>query len=447
MEVGLLTLLAGFMGGRVMLGFGNSLAQIASPMLLTEICHPQHRGRLTTVYNCLWNVGALIVGWLSFGTDFLKNEWSWRIPALLQALPSLIQIVFIYWVPESPRFLVAKDKHDKALEILAKYHGNGDENNATVQFEYREIKETIRLEMESKKNSNYSDFFKTRGNRYRLAILLSLGIFSQWSGNAIISNYSAKLYESAGITNSTAKLGLSAGQTVLALIVSLTMAMLVDKIGRRPMFLAATGGMFGTFACWTLSCALYEEKGSPGASNAMIFFIWLFGVMYSLAWSGLLVGYAIEILPYKLRAKGLMIMNVSVQAALTLNIYANPLAFEHFGNRTWKLYLIYTVSFTTFVTRKTSSFANLWITSAGSSSSSSSCTSCTSRPRAPPSRSSSRSSTATRPMLPVSTSARSRRRCRSTRRRSPKGFLLVCLRTVILRARVVSPFSRFALLA
>ena len=47
------------MGGRVLLGFGNSLCQISSPMLLTELCHPQHRGRLTTVYNCLWNVGAL----------------------------------------------------------------------------------------------------------------------------------------------------------------------------------------------------------------------------------------------------------------------------------------------------------------------------------------------------------------------------------------------------
>lgn len=51
-----------FAAGRVLLGFGNSLAQLCSPMLLTEICHPQHRGRLTTVYNCLWNVGALS-GW------------------------------------------------------------------------------------------------------------------------------------------------------------------------------------------------------------------------------------------------------------------------------------------------------------------------------------------------------------------------------------------------
>ncbi|KAK3329759.1 general substrate transporter [Apodospora peruviana] len=332
-----------FMGGRVLLGFGNSFAQIASPMLLTELCHPQHRGRLTTVYNCLWNVGALIVAWLSFGTNYTHNDWSWRVPALIQGVPSIIQLVFIYWVPESPRYLMAKDKHEQALDILAKYHANGDRNHPTVQFEYREIKETIRLEMENIKNSSYADFFKTKGNRYRLAILLSLGFFSQWSGNAIISNYSSKLYDTAGLLGQdTAKLGLSAGQTVLALIVSVTMALLVDKIGRRPAFLASTGGMLGTFVFWTITSALYDEKQAVGADKAMIFFIWVFGIMYSLAWSGLLVGYTIEILPYKLRAKGLMIMNVSVQAALTLNIYANPPAFQAFEGHTWKLYIIYT---------------------------------------------------------------------------------------------------------
>ncbi|KAK3394212.1 general substrate transporter [Podospora didyma] len=331
-----------FMGGRVLLGFGNSLAQVASPMLLTELCHPQHRGRFTTVYNCLWNVGALLVAWISFGTNFTNNEASWRVPALLQAAPSVIQLVFIYWVPESPRYLMAKDKHDKALEILAKYHANGNANHPTVLFEYKEIRETIRLEMEAKGNTSFADFFRTKGNRYRFIVLLSLGIFSQWSGNAIISNYANLLYETAGVTDSTAKLGLSAGQTVLALIVSVTMAMLVDKVGRRPMFLASTGGMFLTFVFWTLTSGLHDEYNSPGSSQAMIFFIWLFGVMYSLAWSGLLVGYAIEILPYKLRAKGLMVMNVSVQAALTLNIYANPLAFKYFEGHTWKLYLIYT---------------------------------------------------------------------------------------------------------
>ncbi|KAL2131657.1 hypothetical protein VTI74DRAFT_4753 [Chaetomium olivicolor] len=331
-----------FMGGRALLGFGNSLAQLSSPMLLTELCHPQHRGRLTTVYNCLWNVGALIVSWLAFGTNYLYNDWSWRIPALIQAFPSIIQLAFIFWVPESPRYLISKDKHDKALEILAKYHANGNVNNATVQFEFREIKETLRIEYENSKSSSYLDFFRTKGNRYRLIILISLGLFSQWSGNAIISNYSSTLYETAGVHDSTAKLGLGAGQTGMSLIISLTMATLVDRFGRRPMFLAATGGMFGTFIFWTLTSGLYEEHHAPGADKAMIFFIWLFQVFYSLAWSGLLVGYSIEILPYRLRAKGLMIMNVTVQAALTLNNYANPVAFKAFTNHNWRFYLIYT---------------------------------------------------------------------------------------------------------
>ena len=376
------------------------------------------------------------MAWIAFGTNFLYSDWSWRIPALLQAIPSVVQLAFIFWVPESPRYLMAKDKHDQALHILATYHANGDVNNATVQFEFREIKETIRLEYETSKTSSYLDFFKTKGNRYRLIILISLGIFSQWSGNAIISNYSSKLYDSAGITDSTAKLGLSAGQMCLALIVSITMAMLVDKVGRRPMFLAATAGMLGTFVFWTLTSGLYDERGAPGANYAMIFFIWLFGIFYSLAWSGLLVGYAIEILPYKLRAKGLMIMNVWVQCALTLNTYANPVAFQYFDKHTWKLYLIYTVSppFPCLHWYYTWNLnANDYSTySAGSSSSSSSSSSCTSRPRAPLSRSWPRSSTATRPRSATSTSARSRRRLSSPRRRSPKRVDLEILPVMLL---------------
>lgn len=425
-----------FIGGRFLMGFGNSFSQLASPTLLTEICHPQHRARLTTVYNCLWNVGALFVSWLSFGTNYLGNEWSWRVPALLQAFPSLIQLAFIWWVPESPRYLVAKDKHDQALEILGRYHANGNINHPTVQFEYREIRETLALELEAKKQSSYADFVKTKGNRYRLAVLISLGIFSQWSGNAIISNYSSKLYDSAGVTDSTSKLGLSAGQTTLALIVSITMAMFVDKLGRRPTFLASTGGMLVTFVFWTLSTGLYEDKGAEGGRYAMIVFIWIFGIFYSLAWSGLLVGYAIEVLPYNLRAKGLMIMNLSVQVALTLNTYANPVGFEAFEPHTWKLYLIYTVSSHPVGARpvepdKTTA-ANSLFHSAGSPSSSSLSTSCTSRPRARPSRSSPRSSTATTPPSRSWTSTRSRRRprsspTRSTSRASPKALVFTIL--------------------
>ena len=93
--------------------------------------------------------------------------------------------------------------------MLARYHGNGDVANPTVQFEYREIRETLRLEQEIAAKSSYLDFFKTKGNRWRLAIVVSLGIISQYSGNALISNYVNMVYEGSGITDQNKKLGVS----------------------------------------------------------------------------------------------------------------------------------------------------------------------------------------------------------------------------------------------
>jgi len=112
-------------------------------------------------------------------------------------------------VPESPRWHISKERYEEALETLAKYHANGDAQNATVQFEFREIKETLRLEFEYKNTSSYMDFLRTKGNRYRLMLLISLGIISQYSGNALFSNYTNIIYNSMGITSQDQKIPVS----------------------------------------------------------------------------------------------------------------------------------------------------------------------------------------------------------------------------------------------
>ncbi|KAJ5355922.1 General substrate transporter [Penicillium concentricum] len=332
-----------YVAGRLLLGFGNSLAQMASPVLLTEICHPQHRGKVTSIYNCLWNLGALLVAWLAWGTMYIPNDWSWRSLTLLQILPAVIQIVFIYWVPESPRWLVSKERYEDALDILAYYHGNGDKKNATVQFEYREIKETISLEMRFQKNSSYLDFCKTKGNRYRLALLISLGVISQYSGNALFSNYTNLIYNSMGITEQTKKIPLNGGQTLLSLVVSVSSAFFVDRVGRRPLFLVSTIGMVLMFLAWTVVSSVFEKTGDVATTGyPQVVFVWLFSVFYAIAWSGLLVAYSLEILPYRLRAKGVMIMNLTVQASLVLGNYTNPIAWENLPHH-WNLSMIYTI--------------------------------------------------------------------------------------------------------
>jgi len=333
-----------YMVGRFILGFGNSFAQMCSPILLTEICHPQHRAMFTAVYNCLWNLGAVFVAWVAWGTSQADNEWSWRSITLLQGLPSVLQLIFLYWVPESPRWLISKERYEEALETLAYYHAGGDRNNVTVQYEFTEMRDTIRMEADANTNSSYMDFVRTKGNRWRLAILISLGIISQYSGNALFSNYINLVYTGAGITSQDQKMGLSGGERLLYLVVSVYAASLIDKVGRRPLFLGATVGMLISFVCWTITCAVYENSNNTNSSAgyAQIPFVWLFGVCYAMAWSGLLVAYAIEILPYALRAKGLMIMNITVQATLAVGSQTNPIAWEDLPKH-WNLALFYTL--------------------------------------------------------------------------------------------------------
>jgi len=328
-------------GGRVLLGFGNSMAQLASPMLLTEIIHPQHRAPITAVYNCLWNLGSLVCTFVGWGTSYVNNDWAWRSICLIQIFPSVCQLIFIWFIPESPRWMISKDRNEEALQTLAKWHANGNVNNPTVQFEYREIRETLKIETESSKTS-YLDFMRTKGNRWRLAIIVSVGLISQYSGNAVISNYMNIIYEGAGIKDQNSKLGISSGKTVVDLSVSIGAALMVDRIGRRPLFLFAIFGMTGSFVLWTIMAALYEENGgNQQYGNAQIAFIWIFGIFYDIGFSGLLVAYTLEVLPYHLRAKGVFIMNITVQATLALGGQTNQIALQNLPHQ-WNFYVFYT---------------------------------------------------------------------------------------------------------
>jgi hypothetical protein len=109
--------------------------------------------------------------------------------------------------------------------------------------------------------SSYLDFFRTRGNVWRLSIIVSLGIISQYSGNALFSNYMNVIYEGAGITTQNQKLALSTGKTILDIIVTIAAATQVDNFGRRRLFLVSTCGEFVLSLSLSLSTHPLERKG------------------------------------------------------------------------------------------------------------------------------------------------------------------------------------------
>jgi len=125
--------------------------------------------------------------------------------------------------------------------------------------------------------------------------------------------------DSIGVTDPDTQFKINGSLTIMSLIISVSCAFLIDRVGRRPLFITATAGMLITFVIWTICTALFEDSGNLAAGKAVIAMIFLFSATYAFAWSGLLVAYTVEIMPFKLRAKGLMVMNFFVQVALIFN--------------------------------------------------------------------------------------------------------------------------------
>uniref|UniRef100_A0A093X8P2 Lactose permease n=1 Tax=Talaromyces marneffei PM1 TaxID=1077442 RepID=A0A093X8P2_TALMA len=291
-----------FVVGRIILGFGLGIAQECAPLLVAELVHPQHRAVYSTIYNSLWTV------------------------------------------PESPRWLISKGKNAQAKKVLAYVHAQGDEDDELVNVEYEEIQQTIQLEKQFEGNS-WSELWSTPGNRHRSIILISIGFFSQWSGNGIVSYFLPKVLELIGITNSNTVLTINSILNAVNVVSATGICFFVDKFGRRRLFLTSCFGMIACFVATTIALARFQISADNGitnqnAANTVIVFIFLYYISYNIGFSGMLVSYSSEILPYRLRAKGLTLMFFCVDLSLWFNQYVNPIAIAQIK---WKYYIVYCV--------------------------------------------------------------------------------------------------------
>jgi hypothetical protein len=107
-------------------------------------------------------------------------------------------------LPESPRYLISKDRDDEAFEILVKYHAEGDRDSLFVRAEMAQIRTTIKTELEYARQS-WWDMLRTAGMRKRVYIASMIGLFTQWSGNTLLSYYLSDILNMMGWTSVSAK--------------------------------------------------------------------------------------------------------------------------------------------------------------------------------------------------------------------------------------------------
>ncbi len=167
-----------------------------------------------------------------------------------------------------------KGREDKALEVLAKYHANGEANDPLVQWEFHEIQSAIF--QEACLQSSYLDFFRTTGNRRPLAVILTLSVGTNWVGNSLISFYLAPILRSVGITNPVQITSINAGLAIWNLIIAISAGLNVERFGRRPLFLTSFVGMFCSYVIVMGLSATFATQGNTSAGIAVIPFLFIF---------------------------------------------------------------------------------------------------------------------------------------------------------------------------
>jgi len=325
-----------FTAARFLIGLGSGFSGLGSPLLITELAHPAERGKITALYNTQYYFGAFLGGWITFGTLYINSNWSWRLPSLLQAAPSLVQVFLVFLLPESPRWLVSRGRNEEALKILAKYHANGNAEDPFVQFEFAEMQATIKL---GEQSGRWKELFATKSNRKRVILCLCCGVFAQFSGTSLTGYYLHNILEAIGIDSPNYQNKLNGFILMVNMLEAYVWACCVDRFGRRPLFLIAAGGMCCTFATWiALTAKQLQNPKDTSWGKGVIAMIFFHNFFYNFAWISLSISYPLEILSFKIRANGLLMQNIATYVCLAISQYVIPLGI---AAGSWKFYFFF----------------------------------------------------------------------------------------------------------
>jgi len=211
------------------LGLAIGVASFTAPLYISEIAPPNMRGRLVGLNQLAITLGIL----LSYVVDFSfakSGQWNWMIG--LGAVPGLLLALGMFFLPESPRWLLLRGQKEKAREVLQEVRGRSD-----VSAEWNEIQETLKGE-----KGTWRELLKP-WLRPMLIVGVGLAFFQQFTGINTVIYYAPTIFQLAGFhSNSTSILAtvgvglVNAGMTVVAIS-------LMDRVGRRPLLLIGLTGM------------------------------------------------------------------------------------------------------------------------------------------------------------------------------------------------------------
>ena len=321
---------------RILGGFAVGAASVMTPAYISEIAPAAIRGKLATIQQI-----AIISGlFIAFLSNYLIadiaggsiEQWylgfeAWRWMFWMEIIPASLFLIGLFFIPESPRFLVISKQQDNALAVLTKLYST----------RAKQIFEEIKTSVSQTHAPSLKDLYDSQQNRIRPILWVGIGLatFQQLVGINVVFYYGAVLWQAVGFSESDALLinVISGAVSIAACVVTI---LLIDKIGRKPIMFIGSIGMTITLAAMVFAFANADvgadgnlDLGNYGtlaliAANAYV-------VMFNFSWGPVMWVLLGEMFPNQIRGAGLAVAGLAQWGSNFLITLTFPLMLGSIG--------------------------------------------------------------------------------------------------------------------
>ncbi|MFL2094960.1 D-xylose transporter XylE [Marinilactibacillus psychrotolerans] len=308
---------------RIIGGIGVGLASAVAPMYIGEMAPAHIRGTLVSLNQFAIIFGMLVVYFVNYGiasgqTLEWINDIGWRYMFLSEAVPALLFMTLLFTVPETPRYLVSKNKDEKAMSVLSKIY-----ETTMAKATLYEIKESF------DKNNAKAKLFSFGKKIVVIGILLS--VFQQFVGINVALYYAPRIFESMGAGKDA-----SMFQTIIMGLVNVVFTLIaiftVDKFGRKPLLIIGSIGM--TIGMFGVAGMAYSNIIGVGT----LIFIIIYTASFMMSWGPVVWVLIAEIFPNKIRGQAVAIAVAAQWAANYFVSSTYPAMMEVSGGVTYSIY-------------------------------------------------------------------------------------------------------------
>lgn len=288
---------------RLFLGVAIGVSSFAVPLYIAEISPTKVRGTLVSMFQLMVTIGVLV----SYLSDLYFADESdmtcWRPMFYVGVIPACILLIGMFFMPETPRWLMSQGRHHESIRIL-----NRIEGEAQAKISFRQMQEEIKRSEAEK--SGWRELLQP-WLRTPLIICIGIMFFQQFVGINTVIYYSPKIFLMAGFDGTVAAIWASVGVGLVNVIFTVVSVYFVDRLGRRKLYFIGLSGIVVSLLLLGL-CFVYVNQLGDSVKWVAILLIFCYVAFFAISIGPL--GWLIisEIFPLKLRGLGASLGSLSV---------------------------------------------------------------------------------------------------------------------------------------